>query len=83
MNHLHRHLAPIADAGWEAIEEEIKPRLETYLAARKLVDFEGPLGWTHSATALGRTTSIAGPSRTSPARNAGCSPSWSSAPTSS
>ena len=34
----------------------------THLAARKLVDFEGPLGWTHSATSLGRTTSIAGPS---------------------
>ena len=61
MNHLHRQLAPIADAGWEAIEEEIKPRLETYLAARKLVDFEGPLGWAHSATALGRMASIAGP----------------------
>src|SRR5580704_7938482 len=61
MNHLHRQLAPIADAGWQAIEEEIKPRLETYLAARKLVDFEGPLGWTHSATTLGRTAPIAGP----------------------
>jgi uncharacterized linocin/CFP29 family protein len=62
MNHLHRDLAPIADAGWSAIEDEIKPRLETYLAARKLVDFEGPKGWTHSATSLGRITSIAGPS---------------------
>jgi uncharacterized linocin/CFP29 family protein len=62
MNHLHRDLAPIADTGWTAIEEEIKPRLETYLAARKLVDFAGPQGWTHSATSLGRVTSIAGPS---------------------
>jgi uncharacterized linocin/CFP29 family protein len=62
MNHLHRDLAPIADAGWSAIEDEIKPRLETYLAARKLVDFEGPKGWTHSATSLGRVASIAGPS---------------------
>jgi uncharacterized linocin/CFP29 family protein len=61
MNHLHRQLAPIADAGWQAIEEEIKPRLETYLAARKLVDFEGPLGWTHSATTLGRIAPITGP----------------------
>jgi uncharacterized linocin/CFP29 family protein len=62
MNHLHRELAPIGDAGWKAIEEEITPRLETYLAARKLVDFEGPQGWAYSATALGRTASIAGPS---------------------
>lgn len=61
MNHLHRQLAPIAEAGWKALEEEITPRLETYLAARKLVDFEGPLGWTHSATPLGRTAPIAGP----------------------
>ena len=63
MNHLHRELAPIADAGWAAIEDEIKPRLETHLAARKLVDFEGPLGWTHSATALGRRTVDRGPRR--------------------
>jgi uncharacterized linocin/CFP29 family protein len=61
MNHLYRALAPIPDAGWDAIEQEIKPRLETHLAARKLVDFEGPLGWTHSATNLGRTSTIAGP----------------------
>jgi uncharacterized linocin/CFP29 family protein len=62
MNHLHRDLAPIADTGWKAIEDEIRPRLETHLAARKLVDFEGPKGWTHSATTLGRIASIAGPS---------------------
>ncbi|HLM94882.1 MAG TPA: family 1 encapsulin nanocompartment shell protein [Acidimicrobiales bacterium] len=61
MNHLLRQLAPIPDAGWDAIEQEVRPRLETHLAARKLVDFEGPLGWTHSATTLGRTTTIAGP----------------------
>jgi uncharacterized linocin/CFP29 family protein len=62
MNHLHRELAPIAESGWGAIEQEITPRLETHLAARKLVDFEGPLGWSHSATTLGRITTIAGPS---------------------
>jgi uncharacterized linocin/CFP29 family protein len=62
MNHLLRQLAPVPEAGWDYIEQEIKPRLETHLAARKLVDFVGPLGWAHSATNLGRTTSIAGPS---------------------
>ena len=31
------------------------------LAARRLVDFEGPLGWTHSATNLGRITAIDAP----------------------
>jgi uncharacterized linocin/CFP29 family protein len=58
-DHLLRHLAPITSAAWEAIEEDVKPRLVAHLAARKLVDFEGPLGWDHSATNLGRTHPIA------------------------
>jgi uncharacterized linocin/CFP29 family protein len=62
MNHLHRELAPISDAGWDVIDDEARSRLPTYLAARKLIDFEGPHGWTHSATNLGRATEIAGPS---------------------
>ncbi|HEX4128097.1 MAG TPA: family 1 encapsulin nanocompartment shell protein [Acidimicrobiales bacterium] len=61
MNHLHRDLAPISDADWDVIDDEAKSRLPTYLAARKLVDFEGPHGWAHSATNLGRVTEIAGP----------------------
>ena len=62
MNHLHRELAPISDAGWDLIDDEAKSRLPTYLAARKLVDFVGPHGWTHSSTNLGRIEEIAGPS---------------------
>lgn len=62
MNHLLRDLAPIPDEGWKAIETEAKPRLTTYLAARKLVDFEGPHGWAHSSHNLGRVESVAGPS---------------------
>jgi uncharacterized linocin/CFP29 family protein len=62
MNHLHRDLAPISDTGWGLIDDEAKTRLITQLAARKLVDFSGPLGWTHSATNLGRIESITGPS---------------------
>ena len=61
-DHLLRQLAPITAAAWEAIEAEVKPRLKAHLAARKLVDFEGPLGWDHSATNLGRAHPIAGPS---------------------
>jgi len=61
MNHLLRDYAPITDAGWKAIEDEAKPRLRTYLAARKLVDFHGPLGWSHSATDLGRVNYVDGP----------------------
>jgi uncharacterized linocin/CFP29 family protein len=62
MNHLHRDLAPISDTGWDLIDDEAKTRLTTYLAARKLVDFTGPHGWTHSATNLGRIATISGPS---------------------
>jgi uncharacterized linocin/CFP29 family protein len=62
MNHLHRDLAPISETGWQLIDDEAKTRLITYLAARKLVDFAGPHGWSHSATNLGRIESITGPS---------------------
>jgi uncharacterized linocin/CFP29 family protein len=61
MNHLLRELAPVSDAAWKVIDDEVKPRLTTYLAARKLVDFSGPGDWTHSATSVGRSMSVDGP----------------------
>lgn len=61
MNHLLRDLAPVSEAGWEAIETEAKQRLSTYLAARKLVEFDGPGGWPLSAVNLGRVQDIGGP----------------------
>jgi uncharacterized linocin/CFP29 family protein len=60
VSHLLREHAPITDAGWEEIDSEARERLKPALAARKLVDFEGPLGWEHSATNLGRVTPLAG-----------------------
>lgn len=60
MNHLHRELAPVSDIGWQAIEDEVKPKITMYLAARRLVDFDGPHGWSHPATNLGRSDPIAG-----------------------
>ena len=54
MNHLLRELAPVSGEAWEAIEEEASRTLRHFLAARKLVDFSGPLGWGHSAETLGR-----------------------------
>jgi uncharacterized linocin/CFP29 family protein len=62
MNHLLRELAPVSDAAWAEIEDEVKPRITAYLAARKLVDFAGPHGWSHSATNLGRTVAVDGTS---------------------
>jgi uncharacterized linocin/CFP29 family protein len=61
MDHLLHDKAPITSAGWQAIDVEAKSRLTTYLAARKLVDFSGPSGWSHSATNLGRVTKISKP----------------------
>jgi uncharacterized linocin/CFP29 family protein len=60
MNHLLRAHAPISDRAWEQIDQEARERLEPALAARKLVDFIGPLGWEHSAANLGRTTPLPG-----------------------
>jgi uncharacterized linocin/CFP29 family protein len=62
MNHLHRDLAPISETAWEAIDQEATTRLTGHLAARKLVDFAGPHGWSHSSTNLGRIETISGPS---------------------
>jgi uncharacterized linocin/CFP29 family protein len=59
VNHLFRELAPISAAAWKQIDEEATSRLTTYLAARRLVDFEGPRGWEYSARDLGRVTNLA------------------------
>lgn len=59
MNHLLRSLAPITAAGWQLLDDEATQRLRPALAARKLVDFAGPNGWSHSATNLGRTAPLA------------------------
>jgi uncharacterized linocin/CFP29 family protein len=58
MDHLLHDLAPISSAGWEEIDDEAKSRLTTYLAARKLVDFDGPKGWSYSSTDLGRVDKV-------------------------
>ena len=61
MNHLLRSLAPITDEGWNQLDEEVRQRIKPALAARKLVDFSGPHGWTHSAANLGRVAPIEAP----------------------
>lgn len=58
MNHLLRGHAPITESAWAAIDAEAKDRLITNLAARKLVDFGGPRGWSHAATPLGRSVAL-------------------------
>ena len=56
MNHLLRGHAPITDEAWKQIDEEARDGLVPALGGRQLVDFQGPLGWGHSATDLGRVT---------------------------
>jgi uncharacterized linocin/CFP29 family protein len=55
---LNRKLAPISDEAWGRLEAEACEVLELHLAARRLVDFEGPLGWEHSAVDLGRVETL-------------------------
>lgn len=54
MNHLFRDLAPITDAAWAEIDSEARQQLSHFMAARRLVDFDGPHGWARSALSLGR-----------------------------
>lgn len=54
MSHLLRGQAPITETGWALIDGEATARMSPALAARALVDFDGPHGWAHSATNLGR-----------------------------
>jgi uncharacterized linocin/CFP29 family protein len=61
VNHLLRRLAPISGASWELLDDAARARLHGPLAARRLVDFSGPLGWEHSATNIGRVEAVAPP----------------------
>lgn len=58
MNNLLREHAPISAAAWTEIDSEAKRTLKTLLAARRLVDFNGPLGWSASAISTGRTEKL-------------------------
>lgn len=60
---LLRNHAPLSAAAWAAIDAEATQTLKQILAARKLVDFQGPLGWSTSAIGTGRLTSLATPPR--------------------
>lgn len=61
MNNLHRGLAPISDAAWAQIEEEASRTLKRHLAARHVVDVDGPKGVDFSAVGTGHLKQIATP----------------------
>ena len=58
MNHLRRELSPVLPRAYELIAGRAREVLEAQLAARKLVDFDGPHGYAFSAVSLGRTRAI-------------------------
>jgi uncharacterized linocin/CFP29 family protein len=57
-DHLLRELAPLSDRAWRAVDEEAARTIRHFLAARAMVDFQGPEGWSHSAHNLGRIVAI-------------------------
>jgi len=61
MNNLHRELAPISDTAWAQIEAEASRTLKRHLAARRVVDIEGPKGFEFSAVGTGHVRQIETP----------------------
>ena len=61
MNNLHRELAPISSAAWAQIEDEATRTLKRYLAARRVVDVQGPSGEMLSAVGTGHLRNITAP----------------------
>src|SRR6201984_1648235 len=61
MNNLHRELAPISEAAWADIEEEVTRTLKRHLAGRRVVDVHGPSGVSLSAVGTGTLHTIAAP----------------------
>ena len=53
MNNLHRELAPISDAAWAQIEEEVTRTFKRHLAGRRAVDVRGPSDSRLSAVGTG------------------------------
>jgi uncharacterized linocin/CFP29 family protein len=61
MNNLHRELAPISTEAWDQIEEEASRTLKRHLAARRVVDVQGPKGFEFSAVGVGHLRPITTP----------------------
>ena len=61
MNNLHRELAPISDKAWAQIEGEASRTLKRHLAARRVVDVQGPKGFDFSAVSTGHLRQIKTP----------------------
>lgn len=58
MSLLRREHAPVSADAWKEIDEQARRVLQVALAARKLVDFEGPRGLKKAAVNLGRVEAL-------------------------
>lgn len=58
MNNLHRELAPISSGAWAQIDQEASRTLKRHLAARRVVDIQGPKGLELSAVGTGHTKEL-------------------------
>jgi uncharacterized linocin/CFP29 family protein len=61
VNNLHRELAPISEAAWDQIEEEVTRTFKRHLAGRRAVDVRGPAGTELSAVGTGHLREITTP----------------------
>jgi uncharacterized linocin/CFP29 family protein len=61
MNNLHRELAPISNGAWDQIEDEASRTLKRHLAARRVVDVQGPKGLELAAVGTGHLHRIQAP----------------------
>src|SRR5580692_5726961 len=61
VNNLHRELAPISDAAWAQIEDEVSRTFKRYVAGRRVLDVEGPAGTALSAVGTGHLQPIRSP----------------------
>ena len=58
MNNLYRELAPVTDAAWASIEAEARRTFEQHVAARRVVDVQGPDGLGLASVGTGHVTEI-------------------------
>jgi uncharacterized linocin/CFP29 family protein len=61
MNNLHRELAPISDAAWTQVEEEVSRTFKRHIAGRRVVDLHGPAGTGFSSVGTGHLRTINSP----------------------
>ncbi len=61
MDLLKRNLAPILPEAWKLIDAEAARVLRLLLAGRKIVELEGPRGWTFAAVNTGKLKMLAEP----------------------